>query len=389
MKIAYLDCFSGISGDMFLGALLDMGLPFEELEKTISSLPLDGYSLGCKKEMKNGLSATQFEVAVDEGRHQHRNLSDIEKIITSGQLEENVKERSLRIFRSIAEVEGEIHNHPPEKVHFHEVGAVDSIIDIAGAVFGVDYLGIDKFYASRIPLGSGFIKSGHGTIPVPAPATLALLKNVPVYNAGIDNELVTPTGAALLKEFVKSFEGLPPMVVRNTGYGAGTRDLPDRPNLLRIITGDIQKGGLSDTVAILEANIDDSNPEWLGYIMEKLFKEGALDVSYTLAYMKKNRPGIKIEIIAPPDLKDHLMDILFRESTTIGIRYRYSHRKTLIRESIKIDSPWGEISAKKIIHPDDSIFIQPEYEACKKIAEEQGVPLKEIYTLILSVNNRK
>jgi uncharacterized protein (TIGR00299 family) protein len=289
---------------------------------------------------------------------------------------------------SIAEVEGTIHNHPPEKVHFHEVGAVDSIIDIAGAVFGVDFLGINNFSASPVPLGSGFTKSGHGTIPVPAPATIALLKGIPVYSAGVEHELVTPTGAALVKEFVGSFEGLPPMVVRNVGYGAGSKDLSDRPNLLRIIIGDDQTGSLSDMVTVLEANIDDVNPEWLGYTMEKLFKAGALDVTYTPVYMKKNRPGIQVEVIGPPELKDQLMNVLFRESTTIGIRYRYTQRKTLKREKTIVKSPWGKIEAKKIIRPDGSSFIQPEYESCKKIAEEQEIPLKEIYTLILSENSR-
>lgn len=389
MTIAYLDCFSGISGDMFLGALLDAGLPFEGLEKVINSLPLDGYSIGHKKEMKNGLKATRFIVTIDENHHAHRDLSDIERIIDKGQIEDKLKERILRIFRSIAEVEGEIHNHPPEKVHFHEVGAVDSIIDIAGAVFGVDYLGIKNFSASHLPVGSGFIKSGHGTIPVPAPATLALLKGIPVYNAGIEFELVTPTGAALVKEFVNSFEGLPPMVIRNIGYGAGTRDLPDRPNLLRILIGDHQREGLFDTVVILEANIDDTNPEWLGYIMEKLFKEGALDVTFTPVYMKKNRPGIKVEVMGHPEDKTRLMDLLFRESTTIGMRYRYSQRKTLKREKANIDSPWGKLKAKKITGIDGSTFIQPEYESCKKIAEEHGIPLKKIYALILSENHRK
>jgi len=389
MTIAYLDCFSGISGDMFLGALLDAELPFEELKRAISSLPFEGYSINHKKEMKNGLSATQFIVAVEEHHHVHRNLLDIEKIIDKGHLKDNVKQRSMRIFKAIAEVEGQIHNHPPEKVHFHEVGAVDSIIDIVGAVFGVDYLGITTFNASHIPVGSGFTKSGHGTIPIPAPATIALLKGIPVYSAGIDYELVTPTGAALIKEFVNSFEGLPPMVVNNIGYGAGTRDLPDRPNLLRIITGVGQVDALSDTVAVLEANIDDTNPEWLGYIMEKLIKEGALDVTFTPVHMKKNRPGIQVEVIAHPEKKDHLMDVLFRESTTLGIRYRYSQRKILKREQTKINSPWGELDAKKIIQHDGSSFIQPEFESCKKIAEEHGVPLKEIYTLILSENNRK
>ncbi len=387
MTIAYLDCFSGISGDMFLGALLDTGLPFEELEKAIGSLPFHGYSIDRKKEMKNGLSATRFLVTVEE-HHHHRKLPDIEKIIEAGDLNNDVKQRSMRIFRAIAEVEGSIHNHPPEEVHFHEVGAVDSIIDIVGAVFGADYLGISSFNASRIPLGAGFIKSGHGIIPVPAPATIALLKGIPVYNSGLEYELVTPTGAALLKEFVDAFEGMPSMVINNIGYGAGTRDLPDRPNLLRIITGTDPGGSDTDTIAVLEANIDDTNPEWLGFIMERLFEEGALDVIFTPVYMKKNRPGIQVEVIGRPESKDKLSEVLFNESTTIGIRYRLSQRKILKREETMVETPWGSLSAKKIIRPDGSAFIQPEFESCKKTAREQGIPIKDVYTRILSVNNR-
>ncbi|MBN2419693.1 MAG: nickel pincer cofactor biosynthesis protein LarC [Deltaproteobacteria bacterium] len=389
MTTAYLDCFSGISGDMFLGALLDLGLPFEELNKAIGSLPFHGYSMDRKKEMKNGLSSTRFLVSVDEHHHVHRNLTDIEGIITAGKLSDDVKERSLRIFRAIAGVEGAIHNHPPEKVHFHEVGAVDSIIDIVGAAFGVDYMGISSFYASHIPLGSGFIKSGHGTIPLPAPATIALLKGIPVYNSGLEYELVTPTGAALVKEFVSSFEGMPPMVIGDIGYGAGTRDLPDRPNLLRIITGQYTRDAGTETVAVLEANIDDTNPEWLGFIMERLFEEGALDVIFTPVFMKKNRPGIQVEVIGHPETKDHLIEILFQESTTIGIRYRYSQRKILKREELTVESPWGALTAKRIILPDGKNFIQPEYESCKKVAQEHGIPLKDVYTQVLSINSRK
>ncbi len=393
MTIAYIDCFSGISGDMFLGALLDLGLPFEELKKAVGSLPFHGYSIDCKKEMKNGLSATRFLVSIHDDHehhhgHAHRNLLDIESIINAGELNNNVKQRSLKIFRTIAEVEGAIHNHAPEEVHFHEVGAVDSIIDIVGAVFGVDCLGITSFNSSHVPLGSGFTKSGHGTIPLPAPATVALLKGIPVYNSGLSYELVTPTGAALLKEFVTSYEGLPPMVIKNAGYGAGTKDIPERPNLLRIITGEIAKGSDTDTVTVIEANIDDTNPEWLGFLMERLFKEGALDVIYTPVYMKKNRPGIKVEVIGPPEIKEHLIGVFFRESTTTGIRFRYTQRKKLKREETTVESPWGSLKAKKIIQADGSFYIQPEYEACKKIADVQGIPIRDVYTHVLSVNSR-
>ncbi len=387
MTIAYLDCFSGISGDMFIGALLDAGLPFDELKKTIDSLPFEGYSIRHEKVMKNGLSATGFFVHFHEHHHTHRNLKDIKEIINKGQLKDKVRERAIRIFQSIAEVEGSIHNHPPEEVHFHEVGAVDSIIDIVGAAFGMDYLGIRSVSASPVPLGSGFIKSGHGMIPVPAPATISLLKGIPVYDSGLKTELVTPTGAALLREFVGSFEGMPPMVVERVGYGAGTRDLTDRPNMLRIIIGAEKKDAHTETVVLLHANIDDSNPEWLGYIMENLFRAGALDVVFIPVQMKKNRPGTQIEVIGPPDLKDTLTNILFMESTTLGVRYEYSQRAVLAREETTISSPFGEIKVKRITRPDGTAFIQPEYETARKIAEEKGIPLRDVYTMILSANN--
>ncbi len=425
MTIAYIDCFSGISGDMFLGALLDLGLPFNELKRAIESLPFKGYSIDYKSEMKNGLKGTRFIVSLNgehehhdnhhhhehethhdhknghehdnhhehdvhpaqHAQHEHRGLAEITRIINAGALSEGVKQRSLKIFRSIAEVEGAIHNRAPEEVHFHEVGAIDSIIDIVGAAFGVEHLGIKKFYSGSVPLSSGFINSGHGTIPLPAPATVAILKGIPVKSSGLSYELVTPTGAAILKEFVAAFSGMPPMVIKNIGYGAGARDMAERPNLLRIILGEASDSANSDTVAVIEANIDDANPEWLGFMMDKLFREGAYDVAYMPLHMKKNRPGVRIEVIASPGLKERLMEILFRESTTIGVRHIYCERMVLKREEIMVESPWGKLMAKKIFRPDGSIYIQPEYEACKRIAEAHGVPLRDIYAKVLAVNS--
>lgn len=237
-----------------------------------------------------------------------------------------------------------------------------------------------------MPLSSGFINSGHGIIPLPAPATVALLKGIPVHNSGLSYELVTPTGAAILKEYVTTFSGMPPMIVKNIGYGAGTRDMAERPNLLRIISGEASDSVNSDTVAVLEANIDDANPEWLGFIMDKLFSEGAYDVTFMPIHMKKNRPGIKMEIIASPGIKDRLMEIIFRESTTIGVRQSFCQRMVLKRAEIMVESPWGQIKAKKIIRPDGSVYIQPEYEACKIIAEAHNIPLRDIYAKVLAVN---
>ncbi len=389
MKTAYIDCFSGISGDMFIGALLDAGLPFEDLQKAIGTLPFDGYSIKSEKVMKNGLCATGFLVHTHEHHHVHRNLTDIEKIINEGCLKDNVKQTSLRIFRAIAEAEGEIHNHPPEKVHFHEVGAIDSIIDIVGAAFGMDYLGIGAVSASRIPLGSGFIESGHGRIPVPAPATISLLKGIPVYDSGVTTEIVTPTGAAIIREYAASFGAMVPMTVESIGYGAGTRDLDDRPNMLRILIGSENSDSQTETIVLLHANIDDSNPEWLGYLMESLFRAGALDVTFFPVQMKKNRPGIQLEVIASPALKESLTNIIFKESSTLGVRYEFSRRAILKRSETVIKSHWGDIKAKKITRLDGIDYIQPEYESCRKIAEKSGLPLRDIYSMILSENSPK
>jgi uncharacterized protein (TIGR00299 family) protein len=386
-KIAYLDCFSGISGDMFLGALLDAGLSFEELKKGLGSLPLDGYGLEMKREMKGSLSATHFIVNVEEEGHTHRHLEDIRKIIREGSLSKDVQDKGIRIFESIAREEGRIHNHAPEKVHFHEVGAVDSIIDVLGTVLGIECLGIDTLYASSLPVGSGFVETEHGRIPVPAPATMALLEGIPVYGSGLNKELVTPTGAALVKGLASSFGTLPPMIVEKVGYGAGTRDLPDRPNLLRIIIGRDQSEQQVETVVNLEANLDDTSPEWLGFLMDRLFDAGALDVVFCPVQMKKNRPGVLIQVMGRPEQKDELMDILFTESTTLGVRFQLTQRRILGRSSVVIDSPWGKMLVKKVVGPDGASSFLPEYEACRKIAKEEKIPLRQVYSWVISRNN--
>ncbi len=390
MKTAYLDCFSGISGDMFLGALIDAGLPLKDLEDVLRTLPLEGYTIGAEREKRNELTATRFIVKLDGAQKRHRGLKDIKGIIGEGELSDEVKDRSIKVFESIALVEGKIHGLPRDEVHFHEVGAIDSIVDIVGTVYGIEALELGSIHASLLPLGSGFTESGHGRIPIPAPATLALLKGVPVYDSGLNSELVTPTGAALVKEFACSFGSMPPMVIESVGYGAGTRELPDRPNLLRIIIGKEETGNQVETVEILEANLDDTNPEWLGFLMDRLFEAGALDVLFCPVQMKKNRPGIQVQIVARPHQKDILTDILFSESTTLGIRFRYTQRKVLKRESLRIDSPWGKMDVKRVTGPEGSILFQPEYESCKIIAMEKGIPLKEIYYWVISLNrNRK
>ena len=384
MKIAYLDCFAGASGDMFLGALLDAGLALDELRTALSTLPLQGYTLRVEKEERNHLFGTRFIVEVEKDRQPARSFADIKAIIDAAGLSRWVKETSTRIFEDLALEEGKIHDRPPEKIHFHEVGALDSIVDIVGAVFGMESLGLASLYASPLPLGSGFVETQHGRIPLPAPATIALLKGIPVYDSGVRAELVTPTGAALLKGLACSFGAMPPMVVEQVGYGVGSRELPDRPNLLRILVGRDTEEHRTETVAVMEANVDDTNPEWLGFLMERLFSAGALDVLFCPVQMKKGRPAVLIQVIGKPHQKDRLMEILFQESTTLGVRYQMMQRKILAREEAEIDSPWGKMKVKKISRPDGLFQLLPEYDSCRKIALEKGLPIKDVYAWVIS-----
>jgi len=386
MKIAYLDCFSGISGDMFLGALLDSGLPFGEFSGHLGTLPLKGFRLDTFREDRKHIFGTRFVVIPEDEEQPTRGLREIREIIKQGQFTDTVKAKSLQIFEDLARVEGEVHNLPAEEVHFHEIGAVDSIVDIVGAVYGVERLGIQALFVSSLPLGSGFVGSSHGRIPLPAPATAALLKDVPVFDSGLSHEMVTPTGAALVKGLSTSFGPMPPMVIHDIGYGIGKRDLPDRPNLARILIGHQQDETEVDTVVVLETNLDDMSPEILGYLMERLFDAGGLDVVFFPLQMKKGRPGVQVQVIGRPDQKDVLMEILFKESTTLGIRFRYSQRKLLKRSVVEVDSPWGKIKAKKAVDSDGSAFFLPEYEVCRKIALENHLPLKEIFSWVMSLN---
>ena len=382
MKIVYLDCFSGISGDMFIGALIDVGLPLEELKKALQSLPLQGYNLEVTREQRNHLFGARFKVTVSRDPQSHRRFSDIKDLICAGNLSPSVRDKSIAIFESIAMEEGKIHGCLAEEVHFHEVGAVDSIVDIVGAVLGMEYLGITRACASSLPLGSGFVETAHGRMPLPAPATAALLKGIPVHDSGLKEELVTPTGAALLKGLVHSFGPLPPMVIEKVGYGVGSRNLADRPNLLRILIGEEQGEENEETVAILEANLDDTNPEWLGFLMERLFEAGAMDVVFSPGYMKKNRPAVLVHVMGKPHQKDRLMDILFSESTTLGVRFHFTQRRILQRSSDEMDSPWGRMKVKKVFRPNGSFHVLPEFEECRQKAKEQGVPLRDIYSWV-------
>lgn len=385
MNVAYLDCFSGISGDMLVGALIDAGLSFDRLKETLGSLPVKGYDLEVRREGRNHIHGSRFLVHPVATEPVHRGIREIRQMIHESGLSHWVKTKSVEIFESLARVEGKIHDCPPEEIHFHEIGATDSIIDIVGSVFGMEALGIRTLHASGLPLGTGFVDTQHGRIPVPAPATLALLEGVPVRGSEPPMEMVTPTGAALVKGLVHAFGSLPPMIVEKVGYGVGSRTLPDRPNLLRLIVGRMEAEE-TETVVILEANVDDIHPEWLGFLMERLFRGGALDVAFLPAQMKKNRPGTAIQVIGMPEHKDKLMEILFSESTTLGVRYRFSERKILKRSFAEIESPWGKLKVKEVVRPDGSLMFLPEYEACRAVAEERKIPLKEIYYWVISVN---
>jgi uncharacterized protein (TIGR00299 family) protein len=379
MKIAYLDCFSGVSGDMLVGSLLDAGLPFEELESIITGLNLDGYTISAKKEERNNLFGTRFHVSLKKKYQKARYLKDIKKIISSGDLPLEVSEKCIAIFEKLAITEGEIHHISPDELHFHEVGAVDSIIDIVGSVVGMYLLGIEKLFVSRMPVGKGIITSAHGKIPLPSPATIALLKGVPIYDSGQEVEMVTPTGAALITSLCSSFGHMPSMIVETVGYGVGSRTLADNPNLLRILIGsDIDKQR-SETVVLLESNLDDMSPELLGYLMDRLFDAGAKDVTFSHIQMKKNRPGIKLQVIGQPEDKDRLSSIIFKESTTLGIRFNYSQRSVLTRGELMVESPWGKMRVKKVIDHGGKTTLLPEYEECRRVAKANNCALRDVY----------
>ncbi len=379
MRIAYLDCFSGISGDMFVGSLLDAGLPFEQLETVLSGLKLSGYRISAIPEERNHIFGTRFSVTLEKADQAARHLDDIREILENSDLPLPVIQKSIQIFENLAKVEGDVHHISPNEVHFHEVGAIDSILDIVATVAGMDLLGIEKVFASRIPVGSGIISSAHGRIPIPSPATIALLKDIPIYSSGQDAEMVTPTGAALIASLCSSFGPMPPMVIEEVGYGVGSRRLSDRPNLLRILIGKDADKETTETVVILEANLDDMSPELSGYLMENLFEAGARDVSFCPVYMKKNRPGIQVQVIGEPEDRERLTAIIFRESTTLGVRYSYGQRAVLRRETVAVDSPWGTMNVKKVIDREGKAVLLPEYEECKRIARENNLPLRDVY----------
>ena len=387
--IAYFDCFSGISGDMTLGAFFDLGVPVEWLQDRLETLPLTGFEVLVETVSRNGIQAKSVEVRVKDDTTS-RHYEDITSIIEKSPLSPEVKQRSLDIFERIADAEALIHGCPREKVHFHEVGGIDALVDIVGTALCVDYLEIDTVIASQIPVGRGFVTCQHGILPVPAPATLAILKGVPIYGTKIPHELVTPTGAAIIATLAESFEEMPDMIIEKIGYGAGKRELESQPNLLRIILGtEITNSEKrigeyqTDQIVIIETCIDDMNPEVFGFMMERLFEKGALDVYWIPIFMKKNRPGTMVQVLCSEDCREVLMACILSESSSLGVRYYHAKRRMLGRERIMVKTVYGEIAVKRIIELDGSSRIVPEYEICKKIALEKNLPVRVVYDTIL------
>jgi uncharacterized protein (TIGR00299 family) protein len=416
-RILYFDCFSGASGDMVLGALIDAGLPFEELRAALGSLAIDGASVSARKVLRAGLSATKFSVH-DEGDHSpshdhrhpdhdhhdqhhhdqhdhshahataeaahghgHRSLAEINTLIGRSGLSSSAKSRASELFQRLGEVEAAIHQVTVDEIHLHEVGALDSIIDIVGSVFALEWFKADRIVSSPLNVGGGMVNSAHGLFPVPAPATLKLLEGVPVYSSGVQRELVTPTGALLVSSYASAFGPTPAMAVERAGYGAGDRDPSDTPNVLRVMVGQTNARATTEDIVVLECEIDDMNPQIFGPVMDRLYAAGALEVYFAAVQMKKNRPGTLLTILCRPEQRPALMAIVFRETTTIGVRYHDVTRERLEREVISIQTPVGTIRFKVARFGGQVVNAAPEFDDCLAVATERGLPVKEVQAI--------
>jgi uncharacterized protein (TIGR00299 family) protein len=388
VSVLYLDCFSGAAGDMVLGALLDLGLPLDALRSALGSLALDYGEIAAERVLRAGVSSTKFrllehsshaETASPASTHAHHHLKHIVAAIRKSALSPDGQQRAVSLFERLARAEAEIHNTPIERVHLHEVGAADSIVDIVGAVYGFEWFGIDDIVASPLNVGGGTVKCAHGTFPVPAPATLRLLAGIPVYGNGT-SELVTPTGALLVTSYAREFGPLPAMSVDAVGYGAGDRDATDVPNVLRIVRG--QRTGAAavadECIVKLECEIDDMNPQLFGPLLDQLLAAGAFDVFYTPVQMKKNRPGTLVTVIAPPHKRAALTELLFRGSTSIGVRYQEMSRACLDRAIETVRTPFGEVRFKIARRDGEELNAAPEFDDCARLAAEHGVSIKAV-----------
>jgi pyridinium-3,5-bisthiocarboxylic acid mononucleotide nickel chelatase len=380
MKLAYFDCFSGISGDMTLGALVDAGCSADLLRGELKSLQVPGWTLTTEKVWKNGMAATYVRVETED-QQKHRSLTAILEILKNSQLAPPVRERASRIFQKLGEAEAYVHDAPLEKVHFHEVGAVDAIVDIVGSCIGFHALGIERFACSPLNVGGGTAKMAHGVLPVPAPATARLLQGAPTFSNGVQRELVTPTGAAIVATLCDSFGPQPPMTVSAIGYGAGTADLEGQPNVVRIMIGESaekESAAGDEEISIIEANLDDMNPQIYGYVLEKALLAGALDVYTTALQMKKNRPGTLLTILCRPEDTEALMSLIFAETTTFGIRSHRAQRRALPREWVNVSTSYGAVRIKLSRSNGHILHVTPEYDDCRKLAVEKQVPLQQV-----------
>jgi pyridinium-3,5-bisthiocarboxylic acid mononucleotide nickel chelatase len=380
MKLAYFDCFSGISGDMTLGALIDAGCCADLVRAELKSLQVPGWTLTTEKVWKNGMSATYVRVQTED-QQEHRSLTTILEILKNSQLALPVQERASRIFRNLGEAEAHVHDAPLAKVHFHEVGAVDAIVDIVGSCIGFNALGIERFACSPLNVGGGTAQMAHGLLPVPAPATARLLQGMPTFSNGVQRELVTPTGAAIVATLCDSFGPQPPMTVSAIGYGAGTTDLEGQPNVVRIMIGDsVEKVAHAgdEEISIIEANLDDMNPQIYGYVLEKALSAGALDVYTTALQMKKSRPGTLLTILCRPEDADKMMSLIFAETTTFGMRTHRAQRRALPREWVNVSTSFGSVRIKLSRSNGHILHVTPEYDDCRKLAVENQVPLQQV-----------
>lgn len=391
MQVLYFDCFAGAAGDMILGALVDAGVPFEALQQALGSLAVGGCEVTADRVVKHGLTAIKFRVhepaAAGPGSgaeaHPHFHLSEIRDAIDRSALSVAGKARANRLFTRLAEAEAAIHGSTTERVHLHEVGALDSIVDIVGAVFALEYLAPDRIVVSPMNVGGGMVRSAHGVFPVPAPATLRLLGDAPVYSSGLPFELLTPTGALVLTDYATSFGPLPAMRVGRIGYGAGDRDLPDVPNVLRVVVGEMDDAAPAMRVTVLACEIDDMNPQIFGVLMDRLYARGALEVFYQPVQMKKNRPGTLMTIVCRPGDRRALTDLVFSETTTIGVRHQEMERECLDRELVSVATPWGEVRIKVARQAGRVLNAQPEFDDVARLAAAHDVPIKDVHAQAL------
>ena len=385
MKTLYFDCFAGASGDMILGALVDVGVEPGQLTEQLALLGVEGYEVTFETVNRSGLSATYARVRTAH-EHHHRHLSDIHQIIYDSRLPENVKQRAARIFTRLAEAEARVHNLPIERIHFHEVGALDAIVDVVGACIGFELVGVERFVCSPLHVGSGTVEMAHGRFPVPPPAVAELLQNAPVYATDIVGELVTPTGAAIITTVCEEYGPLPKIKIEHTGYGAGTREYKNFPNVLRLMLGQDETSETTqeERLLMIETNIDDMSPQLFGHLMERVLERGALDCYLTPVQMKKNRPGVLVSILCRPAERKEMSDLLFTETTTLGIRSYEVERRALAREIVRVETQYGSIDVKVARLNGRVINRMPEYEQCRVAAQNANVPLRVVEAAALA-----